>query len=407
MAYSADIDALSPDHRWSFDGVYTDSIGSANGTNSGMAISGVPICEDVSNRVQSNSIADRVTLATSTDIEGALSQKGFGGWFRVSAINQPPTRIYGEGDATTSFAMLLGFGNNVTFEIDSNDFTLQIFGDIPLENNRAYHLWMGFDGNGGTDEFRAYVDGVKQLDSADTSLGVASLGARTVGEFGDPVGTVAMGGVALVIIAPINGNYSQWASWSGVNAMLTDNEIRQELFEKGALADVAITNQSGLDVLAGTIRSNAPLCIRVDVVGDITLTADNVTFDPLSSIHVQYNGTGTLTWVNTNGSNASISSSIGGGSVVIQNEVNLKYRILSVSDSSPIEGVRVLVRDSGSSTILTGTTDSSGEISGTYLHASDEPYTIKGRKVLYQQANSSGTITTEGVDSTVLMIGDT
>jgi hypothetical protein len=406
MAYSADIDATSPDHRWSFDGVYTDSIGSINGVNTGLVNGGV-CCQDVSNAVLTNGTNDRVTLATSTDINGALSQKGFGGWFRVSTIQQPPCRIYGEGNNATSFAMLLGFGNNVTFEIDSNDFTLQIFGDVPLEAGRNYHLWMGFDGSGGTNEFRAYLDGVKQLKSSNTSLGFASLGARSVGEFGDPVGTVAMGGIGLVIVAAVNGNYNQWASWSGANAMLSDTTIREELFEKGALPTLTVTSQGDLDAIASTTRTNSPLDILVDVVGDITLTADNISFNELSSINVQYNGTGTLTWINRNGSNATKTSTTGGGTIVLTNEVDISFTMKSIVDGTPIENVRILMKDSSDNTVLSGVTDVSGKIIGQYLHESDDTYTIRCRKVLYQQTKASGTITVNGIDSTLLMIGDT
>jgi len=409
MAYSADIDALSPDHRWSFDSTLNDQVGLINGTNSGTAIvSG--ICEDVTNGYASNGTTDRITLATSSDVEGSLSQKGFGGWFMATSIQKPLCRIYGEGNATNSFSMVMGFGNNVTFEIDNSTNLFQIYADTPLEVNRPYHLWMGFSGSGNNNEFRAYLDGVKQLDSQDVIPGFASLSARTVGEFGDPAGTVSFGGTAILLVASINGAFNQWASWSGANAELTDNEIRQELFEKGATPDVTITNQAGLDALAGTVRGNHPLCIKVDVPVSVTLAANNVTFNPLASTHIQYTGSGTLTWVNTNGSDASIASSIGGGTVVIENEVPITVSVRDVSDSSNIENARVLMKDSSQNTIISGLTDVNGKITGTYNHYTDDTYTIIVRKsssgTLYKQGSGSGAITSNPINSSILMIKD-
>ena len=64
--------------------------------------------------------------------------------------------------------------------------------------------------------------------------------------------------------------------------------------------------------------------------------ADNVTHDPLASVHIQWMGTGTLTYVNTNGSDASIFSTPNGGTVTIVNPA-----VLTVSPLVPDTEVRV------------------------------------------------------------------
>jgi len=294
--------------------------------NSGGAFTGVQICEDTVNSYLTDAITDRITLPTSTLINNAAqSRKAVCGWFSVTGIQNPPKSIYGEGNATQSLRFILGWGNNLVFEVDSADFTLQIFGDVPLEINRPYHLAVVFEGNGFSNEFRAYLDGVKQLSAEPTARqpNVATLAARSVGEFGGPAGTVAVGGTAVVLLSPINGQYAQWAMFDGASAVLTDTQIRQELFEKGAMPTTTITNQAGLDALADTVRGDTPLSILVNVTGSIALTADNVTFNPLCSIHVQYNGTGTLTWTNINGANASIGSTTSTGSIAFVNPATL------------------------------------------------------------------------------------
>jgi hypothetical protein len=317
MTYAADIDALNPSHAYALDGNANDRIAANNGSNSGGSFTGVPLCEGVSNSYLTDGISDRISLPSVTTINNAAQdRKAVSGWFSATAIQNPPKSIYGEGDGNQSFRIILGWGNNLVFEVDSSSFTLQIFGDVVLDPNRAYHLCAVFEGNGFGNEFRGYLDGVKQLDAAppDRQPDAATLTARSVGEIGDPSGTVAVGGVVVTLLAPINGQYNEWNMFDGADAVLTDTEAR-ELFEKGALPDATITNQAGLDSLAGTVRSNAPCCIRITGNGTINLSADNVTFDPLASIHVQYTGTGTVNWTNINGSDASIGSVTEGGTI--------------------------------------------------------------------------------------------
>lgn len=362
MAYGDDIDALSPDHRWSFNNVLTDAVGSADGTLSAATlVASTVMCEDNTYALLTDGINDRCTIPSTTDINNsAQSQKVVCGWFRPTALQSPPKRIYGEGDATTSFSFLLGWGNNLVFEVDSATFTLQIFGDTILAANRSYHLCLIFDGNGGGNELRAYLDGVEQLNAepSDRQPDAATLPARTTSEFGDPAGTVAVGGTAVVLLAPINGYYAQWATWSG--SVLTEANVREELFEKGALPANTITNQAGLDALADTLRDDAPCCIRVTGSGTINLSADNVTFDPLASIHVQYTGTGTLNWTNTNGANASIGSTPGGGTINFINPATLTI-------NGCINGSEVRIYDNETTTNNSWDTELDGveSISGT------------------------------------------
>ncbi len=139
---------------------------------------------DVTHCLTTNGRTDRVTLPTTTDINGQVAKKAFGGWFMVTAIQLPPCRIYGEGDATQSFAMILGMGNRVTFEVDDPSFTLQVYSDSPLVVDRPYHLYMEFYGSADGDVLKAYVDGVEQTVylNDDSIPGAANLTTRGVGE---------------------------------------------------------------------------------------------------------------------------------------------------------------------------------------------------------------------------------
>ena len=278
MAYSDDIAALNPEHHWDFDGDSLDQIGSVNGVDTSILYTDTAIAEDATNCATTNALTDRVTLATTTDINNsAQARKAIAGWFSTTAFQAPPTRIYGEGDNTTVFQFCMGFGNNMIFEVvEPTNFPtgLQIFG-IPAKPNRIYHLCGIFLGNSNGNEVKFFIDGVEQTnaDPSDRQPDTASLDARGVPEFGDPAGTTGLGGAVVLQQAARNGKYQHWASWGDTaNAELTDTEIREELFEKGALPEETITSDSeanmqvDLTALGGTDFADSPLALRIEDV---------------------------------------------------------------------------------------------------------------------------------------------
>jgi len=429
MAYRDDIVALGADHHWDFDGDSNDQIGSVNGTNTSIVFTSSAIAEDATNCAETNALTDRISMPTTTNINNsAQNRKAVCGWFATTAIQRPPERIYGEGNETTSFAFIIGWGNNVIFEVDSASFTVQVYSDTFLEPNRAYHLCMIFEGSDYADELRCYLDGVKQLTGqpTDRSIGATTLAARGVAEFGDPAGTVAIGGTVILLEACVNGQYNHWVTFDGANAVLTDTEVREELFEKGALPGTTITSgtqsamQTSLDALADTARGNEPLNIRVNAVtgdGDLELNADNITHNALASIHVQYMGTGTLTWTNLNGSNASIGSTPNGGTIIFITTVTVTVHVLDSSTFTDVTDAQVLVEAASGgdlaegTDILTGVTNSSGIVTtSSFGYTNDQP--VKGRvrkgttSPFYKTSVITGTITSAGLTVTVLVEPD-
>lgn len=356
MAYRDDIAALSPDHHWVFDGDSSALIGAANGTELGVSV-GVAIAEDAAGSRVTDATSDQIALPTTATINNAnQSLKVVAGWFMTTGIQTPPKRIYGEGTESPLFQFMYAFGNNSMFEVVDAGFNLQIFGPV-LEPNRPYHLCGVFEGNGFANQAKFYVDGIEQTLAEPTTRqpNTATLTARGVGEFGDPSGASGVGGTSVLLNASVNGHLQHWAMWDG--ATLTQTQIRDELFEKGALPDVTITSDSqanmqlAVDALSSTVRPDAPLAIRVEAVlggGDLALSFDNVTFDDRISIHVQYMGTDTLTITNNNGSDASIASTPNGGSVSFVNPAQLtvsplvsgsEVRIYEAGTTSEIDGV--------------------------------------------------------------------
>ncbi len=371
MAYRDDIAALGADSLLIFDGLSLDDIGLLGYTATGMVTTDSAIAEDATNCVTSNGISsDRIVLDTNVNVNNAnQARKAVAGWFEITEFSPHPVNIYGEGSNTTGFRMALGFGNATLVEVTGTGLPsggLQVFG-ISLVPNRVYHLCAIFLGSAQGNELKFFIDGVKQLEAApsDAQPDNTTLPTRTQGIFADPQVTVGLGEGVVLLQAATNGRYNHWAFWGDdADADLTDNEVRQELFEKGALPDFTVTAgteaamQTNLDTINTTLRPNEPLCIRVPAnTGDtdFELTADGITFDPLASIHVQYTGTATLNWRNDRDSNATIFSTTNGGTITVQNETSLTISGLE----NPTE-VRVYVAGTqteidGQENVTTGT----------------------------------------------------
>jgi len=422
MAYRDDIAALSPDHHWVMDGAgVTDEIGTTDQTNVGTG-TGTAIAEDTTLAKVTDGTGDRCTVPITTNITGALAQKAVAGWFMTTAIQPPPKLIYGEGDATPAFQFVMSFGNTVMAEaVDGSD-VVQVVGPV-LRNNRAYHLCAIFEDDANGNYFAFYVDGVLQNS---ITAGFTSLAARTVlPTWGDHSATSGIGGTTVLLNASVNGHYNHWATWSGANAELTATEVREELFEKGALPDTTISSdtqanmQTALDALASSVRPNAPLCIRVEDVsggGDLALDADDITFDSEASIHVQWMGTGTLTWKNDNGGDASIASTPNGGTLTFVKPVTVTITVVDASTGSPIENARVLLEADTGGPLAVGTaiidkvfTNASGVVTTSFDYSADQPVVAKIRKgdsPEYKASTLVGTITTNGLDATSQMVSD-
>lgn len=425
MAYGDDIDVLGNSHRYILSADANDSVGTNNGTNTGGVFTGSQICEDTTNSYVTNSTADTVRLPAIVTINSvAQTRKAVCGWFMTTAIQTPPRIIYGEGTSTTNFQFVCAYGNNSMFEVtEPTNFNIQVFGPV-LVPNRVYHLCGIFEGSGFANEAKFFVDGVEQTLAAPSNRqpGTADINSRGVGSFGAPPAGEGIGEQSLTITAPINGQYSQWAMFDGANAVLTDTEIREELFEKGALPFNTITAGTEAVMQAeitldedDTVGTNVPNDIRISTVtgdGDLTITLDNRTFDPLSSIHIQYMGTGTLTIINTNGSNASIGSTPNGGTIIFATQVAIQITCKDASTGVAIEGARVYVIDSNENIVLNDLTNVSGVLSGTFNYIADDTLFSSSRvrkgtsSPYYKTAPISGVVTINGLTSTILMIKD-
>lgn len=360
MAYRDDIIALGANHLYPCDGNLNDVIGTLNFTNSGGAFSGPQICEDAATSYVLNGTSDIATAASDPSVQDVTQDYCYSFWFQTTAIQQPPCRVFGDGGQTANNSFLLGFGNTIVSEGDFDPDVIQVGSGTSLAANRPYHLALIVrDIGGGSSQLEFFLDGVSQGTADVADVMSAGRGGFAIGGATNTT-SYSIGGSPFQLVSPVNGYYAMINSLTGANVP-TVNEVREELFEKGALTGVTISSdteanmQIALDAIASTIRPDEPVNIRIESVsggGDFTLTADDITHSALASTHIQYMGTDTLTYINTNGSDASIVSTPNGGTVNIVNPA-----VLTVS---PLEvGTEVRVYESGTTNELGGV-ESSG-----------------------------------------------
>jgi hypothetical protein len=337
--------AQPPNHYWRFQNSFDDEIGTATANASisnGITFDSTVLTEGDAYSMLIDAVDDYTGPVNQNDMNGQDEDRRYiGGWIMLDRISQTLSVIWEEGAQVNNMALLNGFGNNAMFQIaDAGEDYVQLYLDVPLAPNRPYHFLAKFVGNtydGGICE--AYLDGILQsrsdgnpweqpvLDSHSGSICWGHSPNESL-KVGDDRGVDA---TTIPFVSPVNCNYAHWYSWA---AMILDpvNDIRFTLFEKGALATTKISTdtvenmQAAIDAIRDTVRINSPLAIRVDSVdtdGDFELILDNITFDPLCSIDIQYIGSSILTLIQTNGTsiNPDKISTINGGTVVLVDTV--------------------------------------------------------------------------------------
>lgn len=426
--YDDVIRGTAPDHWWQLDNSYDDEIGSRPMDQSvvGTQTFVTPICEKNAVSVEFPTNSDkREILDTSAMNTSTIVERTMGGWVQVSSVQQKLAALYKEGGSLNNMAFLFGIGNVLMAQMaDTGDDNVQAYSDIRLAINRPYHICLRYTYTQSVKEFRLYIDGVKQAVTSGNPLASSDLDSHS-GDvvFGAPDTNLEMGGTDVFFKGTAGSRYAQWATWT--RALSEQSEIREKLFESGALPDIVISSgsvqsmQASLDALSGTIRPDAPVAIRVEGVlggGSFKLTANDVKFDPLCSVHVQYVGPDTLTWVNANGSNASITSSIAGGDIVIVASVRTTITVLDVVTGAAVAGARVFVEASSGGPLAQGTqllnalTDSSGQAFFDLEYSADQPLSGRVRKAgqapFYKTSGISGTVLSSGLSLSVFMVPD-
>jgi len=350
-SYSVKLDELNADHLWKFNNdAYVDSGRSGNTNPATSNIVGTsdftadPICEDTTHSMLIAGTTVRRECADSSNMNITIdsAERTVATWIKLGGVQNQLACLWKEGGGVQNLALLTGLGNVLMAQAADNPgnaINSQAVSSIKLTPNRPYHVAMRYTLTEAPKEWRLYLDGVEQPLALTNGnpLGSGSFNSHS-GDivWGDPDGNLETGGTDIAYNASTSCKYAYFCSWSdnspntSAGALEKVTEIRDVLFRRGAIpaytidTDTQVNMQSDLDTqLEDTEVEDWPLGIRVEEKtggGDLTLTAKGITFDARTTEHLEWQGTGTLTWIV--GTNSDIDEdkvfNTGGGSVTVQ-----------------------------------------------------------------------------------------
>lgn len=441
LSYEDLIATKSPDHLWTLDNTYNDEgvTGPTRNMTSGVVGTQVfvttPLYEGATHSWEMNSVTDRREITDSANMNITISsqERTLMASVQLQGIQKSMSALWKEGGGVQNLAFLVGQGNVLMWQLADVAGTrdnVQAYSDFRLEAGRTYHITGRYSHLDTIKEANLYVDGIKQsvTDGNPMTLGIFDSHSGDV-VWGDPDNNLEMGTVDIAFAGQEHAYMAGFITWSdnsaGTNAGgLTDAEIKQ-LAWRSFIPDVTIDSdteanmQADVDLLADTVRSNAQLCIRVEGLsggGDLELDFDNITFNPLATVQIQYVGADTLTVVKQNGTDFDTDKfdTPGGGTITVEEDVPVKVTVKDIDDSTVIQNARVLVEAASGGDlstgvdILTGVTNASGVSEGTLRYTSDQPVEGKVRKTnpYYKDGQISATITSAGLDIEIFLIKD-
>jgi len=367
IPYIEVVRSLSPDHYWPLQNSYDDDQGVNDMTtdisDGGAFVTTPKLADGDTHSWRVDAVTDRRGCADSSSMNIGTPQqeRTMGGWIQLGGIQQSLGAIYKEGGGVKNFAFLTGLGNAIMAQqADTGDDNVQAYGDIKLTPNRPYHICFRMTYLENPQEFRFFIDGEEQgitegnpLTSAGDHMDNHSGDIN----WGDPDSNLEMGGTDVAFAGQELCYYAHWATWSDnspTGALHKTNDIRDDLFRRGAPPDTIIeagthaAMQTDLDGSADSVIPDWPLGIRVESPSsggaDLELVADNVTFNSRCTLQLEWRGTGTLTWVNENGSNlvAGKAYASNGGTITIIEAPPVLVNVKTVAGVN-IQSARVLL----------------------------------------------------------------
>jgi hypothetical protein len=337
----------------------------------------------------------------------ATTERTISMWFMVESIQDLFIAICKEGGGLNNVSFFLGFGNALMVQVtdiqSSPTQNIQLYSDVLIEPMRPYNITMTLKTDGGY--AKLYIDGVLQDNSKGNPFSATELSSHSdLKTIGGTNCSLNIAGKSVSFYAISKGWYSHWCSFK---SELSGTDIKNVLVEKGLPASYTIYNQADLDALANTVLPNYSLSLRIEGGSDdLELTADNITVNERTSYHIQWTGTGKLTFKNINGSDISIGTSLYGGDIDIVSQKHIVLKIVDAVSNTPIEDARVYFTDFDRYEV----SDVNGEVSIYEFIATGADVIATIRKSsaspFYKSYKQTGTITGEENIYTIPMVKD-
>jgi len=344
--YQAAVNAINPDHFWSFDGTYVDTgVGGAQRDATQSVVGTHPwvtaIADDATQAMQFDDILDRRECPDSPYMNVTIdaAERTVAGWIQLGDVQKSMGAIWKEGGGVQNLALISGLGNVLMAQAaDSpgNAINAQAVAEIKLTPNRPYHFAMRYTLTESPKELRLYLDGIEQPYALTNGnpFGAGTFNSHS-GDvtWGNSDNNLETGGTDISYAGQVDCKYQHWCSWSdnspNSGALNKTTEILEVLFKRGALPkytlalDTEANVQTALDALGTLEVEDYPLGIRVAGVtgqSNMTLTATNLTFNSRTSMQVEWRGSGVLTWVVSSGSELDDTKlyASNGGSIVVE-----------------------------------------------------------------------------------------
>lgn len=431
-----------PDHYWPMNNAYTDEAARGGVSRPYNAVqSGTPDFVTtplmtrntthsfrINQAVESSEIADSIY----TNTTNTHSARNIGGWVHFVDNQLTPGTFMEEGGGVNNYYFIMEPNGRVVINIaDDGDYKAQRSADFQFENGRTYHVMLDSDQAASPKVFDLWVDGVKSTAPLAGSLGTKSDMVTHSGDwsFGDADANLDTGGVDIAYAAAFTMYFSHWGTWSntGGGAPLTEAQIRNSLFRKGALSehtigtDTEVNMQTDIETYDSQTHANVPLTYDVEDVtggGAVELTITDQVWPDEVKFQVRWLGAGTLTVRNSGTSNLVTSKcwSPVDGTIAVIETAGIDVTVKDINTGLVIEGARVLIEaDTGGpltagTSIVNSLTNVSGQVTAEIDFTSSQPIVGVVRRgsavTFYKGTAVSAAVGSTGLALTVLLVPD-
>ena len=427
-----------PDHYWSMNNVYTDhaardgvdrpfnavQTGTPDFVTSPLLTRNTTHSFRINQAVESSEVADSVF----TNVTNTHSARNIGGWVHFVDNQNTPGTFMEEGGGVNNYYFIMEPNGRVVINIaDEGDYKAQRSSDFQFKTGRTYHVMLSSDQNDTPKVFDLWVDGEKSTSPLAGSLGTKADMVAHSGDwtFGDADANLDTGGVDIAYAAAYTMYYSHWGTWSntGGGAPLTDDQIRNNLFRAGALAEHTIDSdtesnmQADIDDYDSQTHDDLPLTYDIEDVtggGNLELTIVDQVWPDEVKFQIRWRGGNQLTIRNSGTSNCVASKcwSPVGGTISIIETAGVAINVKDIDDNSNIQNARVLLEADTGGPLPVGASVSITRSASTATVTHTSHGLVTGSKVKIEGANQDEyngiqTITVTGANSYTYTVSGT